>query len=319
MYPGYITDIEGIKVGHAQSYEGVTGCTVIIAGENGFTGGVDVRGSGPGTRETDIFTSEKMIEKVHGIVLTGGSAFGLNSASGVMEYLEEKEIGFDVGVTKVPIVSGAVLFDLLIGDSKIRPGHSMGYEAAKNASSRENRQGNIGAGTGATIGKILGPEYSMKSGLGSATVTAGDLKVSAMVAVNSVGDIYDFETGKQIAGVYDYEKKELLNTIDIMKKDLSKEMKPLNTTIGIVATNGILTKPHANKVAEMAHNGLARTIDPVHTMLDGDTVYCLASNEVEADVNIVGSLAAEAMAKAIINGVKSAESIEGYISYKDLI
>lgn len=318
MYEGYITDIKGIKVGHAQSEKGMTGCTVIIC-EEGATGGVDVRGSAPGTRETDLFKPEKMVDKVHAVVLSGGSAFGLEAASGVMRYLEEKGIGFDVGVTKVPIVASAVIFDLNIGDFKIRPDIGMGYEACKNASLHENKQGNIGCGMGATVGKILGPQNAMKSGLGSATVKVGELIVSAIVAVNSLGDIYDFSSGKQIAGVYDYENKKLLNTIEIMKnmnKDIGFNV--TNTTIGVVATNGILTKAEANKIAQMAHNGLARTINPIHTMVDGDTIFAMATNEIEADINLIGTMAAEAMAKAVVNAVYFAESSHGLKALKDI-
>lgn len=305
MYEGYLTDVPGIKVGHGQSEEGMTGCTVIIC-EKGATGGVDVRGSAPGTRETDLFKAEKMVDKVHGVVLAGGSAFGLEAASGVMRYLEEKGIGLDVGATKVPIVASAVIFDLTMGDYKIRPDIKMGYEAARAASEKENRQGIVGCGMGATVGKILGPQNAMKSGIGSATVKVGKLIVSAMVAVNSFGDIYNFETGEQIAGVYDYENKRLLNTVDIMKgmnKGIGFNVQ--NTTIGIIATNAILTKGEANKISQMAHNGFARTINPIHTMVDGDTIFAMATGEIKADVSLIGTLAAEAMAKAVVNGILS--------------
>lgn len=311
MYPGYITDIKGLKVGHSQSQEGMTGCTVIIC-EKGATGGVDVRGGAPGTRETDLFKAEKMVDKVHAVVLSGGSAFGLDAASGVMKYLEENDIGFDVGVTKVPIVASAVIFDLNIGDYRIRPDFEMGYNACKNANTEENLQGNIGCGMGATVGKILGPQNAMKSGLGSASIKVGDLVVSAMVAINSFGDIYDFTNNKQLAGVYDYDNNKLLNTIDIMKKmnrDLGFNVK--NTTIGLIATNAVLTKAGANKISQMAHNGYARSINPIHTMLDGDTIFTMATNEIEADISLIGTLAAEVMSMAITNGILSAKSYKG--------
>ncbi len=318
MYLGYLTDVEGIKVGHSQSEEGMTGCTVIIC-ENGASGGVDVRGSAPGTRETDLFGGKKMVDRVHGIVLAGGSAFGLDASSGVMKYLEEENIGLDVGPTKVPIVASAVIFDLNIGDYKIRPDFQMGYKAAKDSSSNEKRQGNIGGGMGASVGKILGPENAMKAGLGSASLKIGELVVSAMVVVNSFGDIYDFASKDQIAGVYDYKEKQLLNTIDIMKKNSQNlEFSPTNTTIGIIATNAILTKSEGNKLAEMAHNGFARSINPVHTMMDGDTIFTMATNKVEADISMVGTLAAEAMSKAISNGVKLAKTSHGLKSYNDI-
>ncbi len=318
MYLGYVTDIEGIKVGHMESQEGLTGCSVIIC-EEGASGGVDVRGSAPGTRETDLLQAEKMVDKIHAVVLAGGSAFGLDAASGVMKYLEENSIGLDVGVTKVPIVPSAVIFDLGLGDFRIRPDKEMGYQAAKNASKEENRQGNVGAGIGASIGKIMGPLFSMKSGLGSATVSLGDLKVSALVVVNAFGDIYDFENKRQIAGVYDKTNKKLLSTVDIIK-GMNKELSfnGQNTTIGLIVTNGILTKAGANKVSQMAHNGYAKTINPVHTMLDGDTIFTMATNKVKADINLIGILAVEAMSKAIINGVKSADDLGGLISFKNL-
>lgn len=318
MYPGYITDVDGIKVGHSQSEEGMTGCTVIIC-EQGATGGVDVRGSAPGTRETDIFKAEKMVDKVHAIVLAGGSAFGLDAASGVMKYLEEKNIGFDVGVTRVPIVAGAVIFDLNIGDYRIRPDFNMGYSAAQLASEDKEGQGNIGCGMGASVGKILGPQNAMKSGLGSASIKVGDLVVSAIVAVNSFGDIYDYETNKQIAGVYDYENNKLLNTISILKGEgLNLDFPMKNTTIGVIATNAILTKAEGNKIAQMSHNGFARSINPVHTMLDGDTIFTMATNSIKSDVNIVGTLAAEVMSMAITNAIIYAQGYEELKSYEDI-
>ena len=318
MYPGYITDVNGIKVGHSQSEEGMTGCTAVIC-EKGATGGVDVRGSAPGTRETDLLKPDKLVDRIHAVVLSGGSAFGLEAASGVMRLLEERNTGFDVGVTKVPIVASAVIFDLNIGDYRIRPDLKMGYDAAKSASSEESRQGNVGCGLGATVGKILGPDHAMKSGLGSATVKAGELIVSAIVSVNSFGDIYDYRTGRQIAGVYDYEKNEMLNTYTIMKKESKSLGFPLrNTTIGVIATNAILSKAEANKTAAMAHNGFARSINPVHTMLDGDTIFTIAANEINADLNLISTMAGEAMSRAITNAIINAKSCHKLISYSDI-
>lgn len=318
LYPGYITDVVGIKVGHGQSEVGMTGCTVIIC-EEGATGGVDVRGSAPGTRETDLFHAEKMVDKVHAIVLAGGSAFGLDAASGVMKYLEENGVGFNVGVTNVPIVASAVIFDLNIGDFTIRPDFWMGYEAASSAKKMEKRQGNIGCGMGATVGKILGPQNAMKSGLGSASIKIGDVIVSAMVAVNSFGDIYDYDTNNQIAGVYDYKNSKLLNTINIMKgENIDIKFPMTNTTIGVIATNAILTKAEGNKVAEMAHNGFARSINPIHTMYDGDTIFTMATNKIKSDVSFVGTLAAEVMSMAISNGVKSAQVYNDIFSFNDI-
>lgn len=316
MYPGYITDVEGIKVGHEGSEEGKTGCTVIIC-EEGATGGVDVRGSAPGTRETDLFKGEKMVDKVHGIVLSGGSAFGLEASCGVMEFLEEKGVGFDVGITKVPIVASAVLFDLQLGDHKIRPDKRMGYRAAKSAKSSEDRQGCVGAGMGATVGKVLGPEKSMKSGIGSATVRSGDLVVSALIAVNSFGDV--FAEGKQIAGVYDYENEKMLST-EMILKTMAKEISftNTNTTIGVVATNAVLSKSEGNKVAEVSHNGYARAIKPVHTTVDGDAIFVMGTNKVKADLNLISLLAVEAVEKAIANAVLSAKGTLGLKAASEL-
>lgn len=319
MYSGYITDIEGIKVGHSTSEEGMTGCTVVIC-EEGATGGVDVRGSAPGTRETDLFRPEKTVDRVHAIVLSGGSAFGLDASSGVMKYLEEQGIGFDVGVTKVPIVASAVIFDLNIGDYRIRPDLVMGYEAAKSATTRENRQGNIGCGMGATVGKIMGPKNVMKSGLGSATIEVGELRVSALVSVNSFGDIYDYRTNEQIAGVYDYSRDIMLNTYEIMKnRDSDIGFSIQNTTIGIIATNAILNKAQAYKISQMAHNGFARSIDPIHTMVDGDTIFTMATNKIEADINLVGSMAAEVMSQAISNAIFYSKGYNEIYSFQDIV
>ncbi|MBC8591249.1 P1 family peptidase [Wansuia hejianensis] len=318
MYKGYITDIEGLKVGHSTSIEGATGCTVIIC-EEGATGGVDVRGAAPGTRETDLLRPENMVDKIHAVVLSGGSAFGLEASCGVMKYLEEQGIGFDVGVTKVPIVTSAVIFDLNIGNHKIRPGFSFGYEGAKTASATENRQGNIGCGMGATVGKILGPKNAMKSGLGSATISVGDLKVSAIVSVNSFGDVFDYKTNQQICGPYDYGKNQMLNTYTIMKKESNvPNFSMRNTTIGVIGTNAILNKGEANKIAQMSHNGFARSINPIHTMLDGDTIFTMATNRVKADINLIGSLGAEVMSQAITNAIYFSEGIEGLYSFKDI-
>ncbi|MTI68024.1 MAG: P1 family peptidase [Firmicutes bacterium] len=317
MYNGYITDIEGIKVGHADDLEGMTGCSVIIC-EKGATAGVDVRGSAPGTRETDLLKSEKLVDKVHAVILSGGSAFGLDAASGVMKYLEDKNVGFDVGVTNVPIVTSAVIFDLNIGNHKIRPNFNMGYKACLNAKENENRQGNIGVGLGATVGKILGPEKAMKSGLGSASIKLGDLIVSALVCVNSYGDVYDYKTNELLAGAID-ENNNLINSYKYMKKHrVSSGFPNKNTTIGVIATNGELTKPQANKVSQMAQNGLARSINPIHTMFDGDSVFTLATGKVKEGISLIGTLASEVMSMAISNGVKSANKYENILSYKDI-
>ena len=299
-----LTDVKGIQVGHAQNYEAGTGCTVILC-KDGAVAGVDVRGGAPGTRETDLLSPENLIEKVHAIYLGGGSAFGLDGASGVMHFLEENKIGFDVGVTKVPIVPAAVIFDLNVGDYRIRPDFKMGYEACLNAKSVDNASGNVGAGTGATVGKYLGDEFSMKGGLGTYSIRIGDLVVAALVVVNCLGDVVDPATGEILAGALNEGKTGFANTIETIKKGfMSQNIFSGNTTIGVVATNALLSKAHAKKVASMAHNGYARAIRPVHTMADGDTIFCLSLGEVKADVSIVGVLAAEVVAKAIVNAVK---------------
>ncbi len=311
-------DIEGIAIGHDHNLEAATGCTVIICA-NGAVAGVDVRGGAPGTRETDLLNPVNMIEKVHAVLLAGGSAFGLDAATGVMNFLEEKGIGFDVGLTKVPIVPGAVLFDLAIGSFNIRPDKEMGYRAANSASPGEDRQGNIGAGAGATVGKYYGFPRSMKSGLGTCCVRAGQLKVGAIVVVNCFGDVIDPETGKIIAGTLSDNRKEFANTEKemIANYDNINNAFAENTTIGAVITNANLTKAQASKIASMSQNGFARTIRPAHTMYDGDTIFTMATGETYADVNTVGLLATKMMETAVINAVKKAESLHGLKSYND--
>jgi L-aminopeptidase/D-esterase-like protein len=314
-------EIDGIKVGHCEDLDAATGCTVIIC-EEGASGGVAVRGGAPGTRETDLLNPMEMVQFIHAVVLSGGSAFGLDASGGVMEYLEEKGIGFDVGVTKVPIVCQAVLFDLIIGNHKIRPDKKMGYAACKNSELPcENLQGNVGAGTGATVGKILGPNNSMKGGLGTCAFQIGDLQVGAIVAVNALGDIINPQNGEIIAGAISDDKYAFLNTEQIMLQQYSEKINRFsgNTTIGLVATNAILSKPEANKVASMSHNGYGRTIKPAHTMYDGDTIFTMATNKVNADINVVGFLATRAMEQAVINAIKNANTLHGFISYRDQI
>lgn len=321
MFEIKITDIEDFKLGHAQNLKAGTGCTVLLC-EEGASGGVDVRGGAPGTRETDLLNPTEMIDKVHGVVLSGGSAFGLDACSGVMKYLEEKNIGFDVGVTKVPIVCGAVLFDLKCGDSKIRPNKNMGYDACLNAEEyKDNINGNIGCGTGATVGKLFNPDLAMKGGFGSYAVQVGDLKVGAIVGLNCLGDVVDpNNNNKIIAGALkkDYsgfaDTEETLISLYNKTNDVFKG----NTTIGIIITNGLFNKAQCNKLASMAHNGFARTIRPAHTMYDGDTIFTLSSNKVDADINVVGLLSARVMENAILNAVKNAKSAYGYISMSDL-
>ena len=313
-----ITDIKGIKVGHAQNLEGATGCTVILC-EKGAWAGVDVRGGGPASRETELLKPVNMVEQIHAVMLSGGSAYGLDAGSGAMEYLEENNIGFDVGVSVVPIVCGASLFDLVVGDPKCRPDKAMGYEACKGASSGPVAEGNVGAGTGATVGKFQGVSHMMKSGLGTYAVQIGELQVGAIVAVNALGDVVDVDTGKRIAGLLNEDQTALSNTEEAMYAQYAEDKNVFsgNTTIGCIVTNGKLTKTQANKIASIAHNGFARAIRPVHTMADGDTIFVMATGEVEAMPDAIGALAADVMARAINRAARTAEPAYGLKAARD--
>ena len=317
-----ITDIPGIEVGQVQDSEALTGCTVILC-RKGAVAGVDVRGGAPGTRETDLLNPINLVEKVHAIVLAGGSAFGLDAASGVMRYLDENGIGFDTGAGKVPIVPAAILFDLNLGRSDVRPDAEMGYDAASSASSDAPAEGNVGAGAGASIGKIFGPKNAMKSGVGTASMNVGGLIIGALVAVNAFGDVIDPQTGQIIAGARSTNLGPLKlgqggyfgDTLEIMKTFIGRTVLSFatkaNTVIGAVATNAKLTKAEATKVAQMAQDGLARTIRPAHTMLDGDTIFALATGEKKTDLSTVGAFAAEVMAQAIVKAVQKAAPAGG--------
>lgn len=315
-----VTDIPGIKIGNAQDLEAGTGCTVIIC-EQGAVAGVDVRGGSPGTRETDLLQSENQVDKVHAVLLTGGSAFGLDAAAGIMQFLEEKGVGFDAGVAKVPIVPGAVLFDLVCGDSRVRPDKAMGYQACIAAGEEEFSEGSVGAGTGATVGKFFGMEHAMKGGLGSHCIQTGNLMVGAVVAVNCLGDVIDPDSGTVLAGAYREKPFSFMSTEEGMIDYYSKMTNVFsgNTTIGAVITNAALTKTQANKIASMAHNGYARTIRPSHTMFDGDTIFVMSTGEVEADTSVVGLLAARVIEQAVINAVKKAAPMFGFKAYRDVI
>ena len=314
-----INQIEGFRIGNAQDKEGGTGCTAILCDE-GAVAGVDVRGGGPATRETDLLDPAKMVDKVHAVLLSGGSAYGLDAASGVMKYLEDNDIGFDVGIGKVPIVPAACLFDLVSGDPKCRPDDAMGYAACKASENNAPEKGNFGAGTGATIGKFLGLERLMKGGLGIYAVQIGDLKVGAVVAVNCLGDVFDADTGKQLSGILNEEKTALANTREIMWNSIEQQKNVFtgNTTIGCIITNANLTKPQCSKLASMAHNGYATAIKPVHTSADGDTIFYLAKGNVEVNPDALGDLGAYVMAKAIGEGVKNAKSAYGFKAMCDL-
>ena len=315
-----ITDVSGIKVGHFTDKRRPTGCTVILT-EAGATAGVDVRGAAPGTRETDLLDPKNLVQQVHAIVLSGGSAFGLETATGVVKYLEERGIGYDVGVAKVPIVPAAILFDLAVGDAKVRPDAKAGYEACQKASDKMSTEGNVGAGAGATVGKLFGMNRAMKGGLGTASIKLPNgFTVGAIVAVNAVGDV--FENGKLIAGARTPDGKKLMGTMPAILR--GENPPPLlggtNTTIGVVATDAKLTKAECQKIAQMAHDGFARTINPAHTMFDGDTIFALATGKAEkaANVTLLGALAAEAMAQAVVRAVKAAQGIPNWPSANDI-
>jgi L-aminopeptidase/D-esterase-like protein len=318
---GTITDVPGIRVGHATDPVGLTGCTVLLC-EKGAVAGVDQRGGAPGTRETDLLRPMHRVQKVHAVLLAGGSAFGLAAADGVMRYLEERGIGFDTRVAKVPIVPAAILFDLDVGDPQTRPDAAMGYAACQAATDDPVDEGNVGAGAGATVGKVLGSGRAMKSGLGSAAVSlGGGLAVGALVAVNPLGDVLDPQTGAILAGARKLRSDEMADTLKVMKSMLGKivaRLIPSNTLIGVVATNARLTKEGANKVAQMAQDGVARAVRPAHTMFDGDTLFALSTGRKRADVNLIGAYAAEVVAEAVVRAVKAAEGVGGLPAWRDL-
>jgi L-aminopeptidase/D-esterase-like protein len=317
---GTLTDVPGIKVGHATDLEGLTGCTVVLC-EEGAVAGVDQRGGAPGTRETDLLRPLHLVQEVHALLLAGGSAFGLAAADGVMRYLEERGAGFDARVARVPIVPAAILFDLDVGDAQARPGAALGYAACQAASEEPVAEGNVGAGTGATVGKILGAGRAMKSGLGSASVSlGGELVVGALMVVNALGDVMDPHNGAILAGARQPHADAPAGTLAVMKSILggSPPPFPANTVIGVVATNARLTKEEINKVAQMAQDGVARTIRPAHTMFDGDTLFALSTGRQRADVNLVGAYAAEVVAEAIVRAVKAAKGAGGLPAWRDL-
>jgi L-aminopeptidase/D-esterase-like protein len=315
-----LTDVPGLKVGHAHDEVGLTGCTVVLC-EAGAVGGVDQRGGAPGTRETDLLRPMHLVEQVHAVLLTGGSAFGLEAATGVMRYLEARGIGYEARVARVPIVPAAVLFDLDVGSSDARPDAEMGYAACEAASDGPVAQGCVGAGMGARVGGVLGVDFATKSGLGSASVDlGGGLRVGALVAVNAAGDVVDPGSGEILAGARQPPSgKTYTNALELLKSMRSdpgdSAATASNTVIGVVASNAILTKEGTNKVAQMAQDGLARVIQPAHTMFDGDTIFALSTGEVEADVNLVGAYAAEVMAEAILNAVQAAVPLGGLPSH----
>lgn len=320
---GAITDVTGLEVGHAQDQSALTGCTVLLCAK-GAVAGVDVRGSAPGTRETDLLQPFNLVQKVHAILLAGGSAFGLDAATGVMHYLEEKRIGFNTGIAKVPIVPAAILFDLGLGRADVRPDAAMGYRACQAASSSAPAEGNVGAGTGASVGKLFGMALAMKSGLGSASLDLGrGIVVGALAAVNAFGDVVDPATGKILAGLRSGRvgplrvggRQEFADTTRMLRTFAGRSALGIaaraNTVIGVVATNAALTKSEATKVAQMAQDGLARAVRPAHTMLDGDTVFALSTGRKKADVTTLGVFAAEALTQAILRAVQLAAPAGG--------
>ncbi len=307
-----IVDVPGIKVGHAQIDDKLTGCTVILAERKGATAGVDIRGGAPGSRESALLAPEKAVDKIHGILLTGGSAFGLDAAAGVMKYLREQRVGFDTGILPVPIVPAAVIFDFLIGEPGW-PDASQAYSACKSASSTELKRGNIGAGIGATIGKVKGPDYMMKSGVGTAYYQfSSGVSLGALVVLNTFGDIRCQHTGNIIAGAYDRKNKEFLDTMKVLENNnvnKDKEFSIENTTLVVLATDAHLNKTQAKKIAELGQNGLARSLSPVHTMLDGDTVYAISTGDKKINLSLLGNKASEVISEAILDSVHSAEMI----------
>lgn len=318
---GTLTDVEGLLVGQAERTERPTGCTVVVA-RDGAVAGVDVRGAAPGTRETDLLDPLNTVQEVHAIVLAGGSAFGLDAATGVMAWLESEGIGFPVGKLRVPIVPAAILFDLGLGDGRIRPDAVCGRAAAASASTAAVRQGNVGAGAGATVGKLYGMSRAMKGGLGSASMRLpSGIVIAALVAVNARGDVLDPATGAVVAGVRTPDGAGLADARVLLRQGLPTPIAPgQNTTIGVVATNATFTKTQASLIARMAHDGFARAIVPSHTPSDGDTIFALATGKstTAVDVGLVGALAADVMAQAIVNAVRAAEPLPSLPSASSL-
>ncbi len=311
-----ITDIKGFRIGSAENIEAATGVTVMLS-EKGACAGVDVRGGGPATRETDLLKPENMVQEINAVVLSGGSAYGLEAACGVMDFLEEKGVGFDVGVGIVPIVCGASLFDLVVGDGKVRPDKAMGRKACANAFAGVFAEGNHGAGTGASVGKYRGPAAMMKSGQGASAVQIGELQVGAVSAVNALGDI--FAEGRQIAGMLSPDGTTMTSTSEAIKEDIARQFDIFkgNTTISCILTNGKLTKAQCTKLASIAHDGYARAIRPVHSTADGDTIFVMATGEVDVNFDALAVLATEQIEKAIVRGVEAAEPAYGLKAARD--
>lgn len=315
-----ITEFENLKIGQAENAEAGTGCTVLLLDPEGSPAGLDVRGGGPASRESELLKPMAAAGVIHAILLSGGSAFGLDAAGGVMRYLEERNIGFDVGVAKVPLVCQSCLFDLTVADAHTRPDAGMAYAACCHAETGNYQDGNFGAGTGATVGKLLGMEHCMKSGIGSYAVQIGDLKVGALVAVNALGDVYDWKNGCKVAGLLADDRKTFLDTEQVacQKIDVVENKFVANTTLGVVITNAQFDKTRLCKIAGMAHDGYARAIRPVHTTADGDSIYAVSLGTVQADQDVVGALGAQVMAEAILRAVRAARPAYGLPAASEL-
>lgn len=307
-YQGSITDVAGIRVGHVSDRPHRTGCTVILA-TAGAVAGVSVRGAAPGTRETDFMRPGNAVERAHAVVLAGGSAFGLDAATGVMNWCEQQDIGFDVGVAKVPIIPAAVIFDLAVGSAQVRPDAQMGYDACLVATENPPEQGLVGAGTGATVGKAYGGDFAMPGGIGTSSVRLPNgVTVGAIVAVNALGDIFDPYTLEEVAGARSRDGRWLSGSDAILERAAHQPMAMgRNTTIGVIATDAKLDKAQCNRLAEISHDGMAWSIRPVHTMLDGDTLFALSYGEKQAEYNALCIAATQAVAQAIVNAVTAGE------------
>ncbi len=312
-------EIGGFKLGHAQDETALTGCTVLLCDKTS-PAGVAIRGGGPASRETPLLDPLAAASGIHAVLLSGGSAFGLDAAGGVMQYLEAKGIGFEVGPYKVPLVCQSCVFDLMLGDGAVRPDANMAKTACENATITETRSGNVGVGIGCSVGKITGFDRAMKGGFATYAVQVGNIKIGAMVAVNALGDIFDAETSKQIAGLRTQDGKGLANSEDAIADMIEQQFKLFNgnTTIGAIVTNAKFTKAELNKIAQMGHNGYARAVRPVHTTADGDSIYAVSTGEVVADINAVGTLGATVMTKAIVKAVLTAQSAGGVPSASEL-
>ena len=315
-----ITDVAGLLVGHSTNLEAATGCTVVLCPQ-GAVAGVDVRGSAPGTRETDLLRPGNLVQQVHAVMLSGGSAYGLDAASGVMRFLEERDVGYRIGPGVVPIVPAAIIFDLGLVTHSVRPGPDDGYAACVSASDGPPEEGSVGAGTGATVGKTMGREHATKGGLGTASVNLDGLVVGALAVVNALGDVVDPDTGRVLAGPRDDEGRCFLRSVDVLAgpREAQVASAPTNTTLAVVATNASLTKEQANKLAQVGHDGLALAVRPCHTMADGDVVFALATGESDEPVNMnrLCSAATRAVARAIVRAVETATGVGGVPSARE--